>query len=280
MKKILGLLLIGLMGCSQDYIDVDLEPIISQGEETYFPDYIDAESLAISINIREVYNPINMAQKPLIKLELTTDNYFPCYSYDVITSHSINNNELKIKIEGAVKYQDCISARDRATPYIDFAENINQLTLINGKETDQYSINISDEKITIRPVKSSFTKPLFNVLFRIPENSFAFVGGTNTDNSYIYDDFLSILQQNENFEEFEFKGDGRIPFPEASYGHKVNFPSRFFTYNDFEAFENLETTLQNYMLETNTDNSGVVISIYGWNNINYYSWWPYQDETD
>lgn len=260
MKRWLILLLIGLMGCSPEYVDND------------------SISSDISFNIIDVFESTNTSQKLVPKIELIAEDYYSC-NHQLITSQSLVGNELIIRFEEII-IRRCTEAADWATPNLDFPENITQLTLINGEKTDQYFIDISKEKITISPINSSFSKSSYNVKFRKPENSFAFVCGTNTDNTYIFDEFLSILQQNESFTEFEFKGDGVIPYPKTSYNKKVNFPSRFFTYSDPAAYENLKNTLKNFSKENIDAYSGISISIYGWNDIDYYSWWPYQDETD
>lgn len=257
MKRWLPLLIIGLIGCSQDYIEGN---------------FIESKVNFMAV---EVFEPTNAVQKHVLKLNLITEDYFPCANYSLSTSHSVTNNELIVKFKEIIRPQLCLAAGGPATSHIDLPENINQLTFINGKETNKYSINISKEKITVDPIKSNFTNSLYKNTFRIPENSFAFVCGTNTDNTYIYDEFLSILQQNESFQEFEFKGKGRIPYPEGSDGNWVNFPSKFFLYSDLKAYETLETTLRDYIIKNTDKNSGVTVAIYGWDNFNYYSWMMY-----
>lgn len=46
----------------------------------------------------------------------------------------------------------------------------------------------------------------------------------------IYNDFFTLIKQNPDFTEFEFEGEGRIPYPETTSGNWVNHPSRFFKY--------------------------------------------------
>lgn len=257
MKKWLALLLISFMGCSPEDIDVN---------------FIESK---VNFMVVEVFEPTNEVQNHVLKLKLLTENDFPCINYTLRTSQSVIKNELIIEFKEIIKPQLCFTAIGPATSQIDLPENINQLTFINGERTNKYAINISKEKIIVDPIKSNFTNSLYNNTFRIPVNSFAFVCGTNTDNTYIHDELLDIIGKEKGFREFEFKGEGRIPYPEGSDGNWVNFPSKFFLYSDLKAYENLETTLREYIIKNTDKNSGVTVSIYGWDNFNYYSWMMY-----
>ncbi|SFC94585.1 hypothetical protein SAMN04487907_1213 [Zunongwangia mangrovi] len=220
----------------------------------------------------EIYNNSNISEDPDLKLKLITEEIFPCINYSIITSQSIEKNELRIRMEKISSPEICLTALGPATSYIDLQENINEITFINGHTIDKYSISINQEKISINLIESNFTNLLFEKTFRYPENTFAYVGGTNTDNTEIYQDFLEILIGNPNFTQFNFEGEGRIPYPIHSDGHWVNQPSKYFKYTDYEEFENLKSILENFSDENIEENSGVSLSIYGWDNISYHSW--------
>ncbi|WP_298248430.1 hypothetical protein [uncultured Christiangramia sp.] len=220
----------------------------------------------------EIYNNSNTSEDPDLKLKLITEEIFPCINYSLITSQSIEKNELIIRMEKISSPRICLTAIGPATSYIDLPENIKELTFINGQTIDKYSISINQEIISINRIESNFTKLLFDNTFRFPENSFAYVGGTNTDNTEIYQAFLEVLLENPNFTQFNFEGQGRIPYPTYSDGHWVDQPSKYFKYTDYEEFENLESILKNFSNENIEENSGISLSIYGWDNISYHSW--------
>lgn len=184
----------------------------------------------------------------------------------------LDNKELIIRFDQIVEPDLCFTAIGPAISYIDIPENTDRLTFINGNIIDKYSIEINQEKVSITLIENSFTSSTYNKTFRYPENSFAYVCGTNTNNTNIYEDFLAVLEQNPSFATFEFEGEGRIPYPESSDGNWVNHPSEFFIYSDEEEFENLGGVLNDYSTENIEENPGVSIAINGWNNINYYSW--------
>ncbi len=264
--KNLFLLLFGflIISCnSDDEINVD-----------DYSEYITENSIATDINFmaEEIYSDLETPQTPSLKLKLITEEQFPCVNYGLSTTEFFNGNELIIRFDGIAEPEGCYTAIGPAISYVDLPENINKLTLINGNVIDRYSVEINEEKVNVTLIENNFTNSLYNKTFRIPENSFAYVCGTNTTNTNIYNDFFSILEQNNSFTEFEFIGEGRIPYPETSSGHWVNHPSKFFIYSNPTEFENLDNVLNNFSSQYIEQNSGVTIAIYGWNNKKHFSW--------
>jgi len=267
LKKLLILTLFGftILSCNSDD-----DNILNNSD---YSQYISENSIDTNIEFmpEEIYNDRTI-QKPSLKLKLITSEIFPCFNYGLLTNEFTNDNELVIRFNEIITPEICLTAFGPAISYIDLPENTDKITFINGNIIDKYSIEIIQTKISITLIESNFTDLLYKKTFRIPENSFAYVSGTNTNNTNIYYDFLEILNQNPNFEEFEFEGDGRIPYPESSDGHWINHPSKFFKYSNFEDFNDLASVLNNYSTENIEENSGVSISIYSWNNTSYYSW--------
>lgn len=238
-----------------------------------YSEFITENFINIDIDFmpEEVYNSPT-SQVPSLKLKLITTENFPCINYGLASTKFINGRELIIRFDEIVAPSICLTAIGPAISYIDLPESTDRITFINGNVIDKYSIEINQENISTTLIENNFTTSLYNNTFRIPENSFAYVCGTNTDNTYIYNDFLAILEQNIDFIEFEFEGEGRIPYPESSDGNWVNHPSKFFLYSGFEEFTNLANILNDYSSGNIEENSGVTIALYSWNNIKYYSW--------
>ncbi|MHA7101728.1 hypothetical protein [Roseivirga pacifica] len=214
----------------------------------------------------------NETQTPVLSLKLETAEIFPCYNFGIATTQFTLGNELIIRLEKISKSTLCLTALGPARAQIDLPESVEKLTFINGNRIDQYDVTISEEKVSIKALKDSFTQSLYSNTFRLPENSFAFVCGTNTDNQHTYNDFLNILKANPNLQEFNFEGEGRIPYPESSDGHWVNHPSKYFKYTSTEVFNDLSDVLATFTSANIQKNSGVSIALYGWNNSKHYSW--------
>lgn len=265
MQKNFFLLLISIsiLGCSTN------ESTIINSD---YAEYITGQSIDTGIDFmpEEIYT-LNEAQEPILKLKLKTSEIYPCINYGLATTQFIKESELIVRFDEIITSEICLTALGPATTHIDLPEQITQLTFINGRKIDTYSIEINQEKISISLIESSFTSSLHNETFRIPENSFAYLCGTTTETTGIYNDFASILEENPNFTEFEFEGEGRIPYPETIDGHWVNHPSKFYKYTDDNAFNNLSTTLNEFSSEHIEENSGVNIYIYGWNNVKFSS---------
>lgn len=253
MKKLILLISLFTLSCSKEDIG-----------------YIDAD---INFMPVEIYQNSGIPENPKLKLKLFTEKEdYPCINFILNTSQSVKDNELVIRFEEIIEPAICLTAIGPAISLIDLPEKITELTFINGDTVDRYSITINQEKITIELIEKSFTNSLYDTTFRYPENSFAYVSGTNTYNQYLYEEFLKILEENPNFTRFEFEGEGRVPYPLISSGHWVDHPSRFFKYSDNQNFENLEEILQDFSSENIEENSGASISIYGWDNTNFHSW--------
>jgi hypothetical protein len=267
MKKLLLFTLIGfsILGCS-----TDSEKILINSN---YAEYIIENAIDTEINFmpEEIYTT-NETEEPVLKLKLVTSEIFPCINYGISTTEFINDNELIVRFEQIIGPELCLTAIGPATSYIELPQSTNKVTFLNGSLIDEYSIEINEQKVSITLIENNFTTSLYDKTFRLPENSFAYVCGTNTNNTNIYTDFSAIIAQNLDFIEFEFDGEGRIPYPETTDGNWVNHPSKYYKYTDSDEFNNMADTMNDYSSLSIEENSGVTISIYSWNNIQFYSW--------
>jgi len=266
MKKITLLILIGFMinACSSD----------DNNNSSDYREYITKNSNVPAIHFmpEEVYAGTDALKPSVLKLKLITEEEFPCINYGISTTVFAKGNELIVRFDKIAEPGVCFTAIGPAISYINLPENTDKITFINRDKIDQYSIDINAQKIAITPIEKHFTTSLYNKTFRIPINSFAYLCGTNKNNTQIYNDFYALIKQNPDFTEFEFEGEGRIPYPETTSGNWVNHATRFFKYKDAQEFNKLAIFLNNYSAENIEKNSGVSISIYGWNNIKFHSW--------
>ena len=265
MKKTLLLLIsILIFGCSSNEDNLGGE----------YAQYINSNSIASEIQFmpQEVYTDNSTVQNPALKLKLITKEIFPCINYSIVTTEFINGTELIVRFEKIATSVVCLTAIGPAVKYIELPQNINKLTFINGKTIDKYDLTIDSQKVKINLIESNFTTSLYYSTFRYPENSFAYVCGTSTDNTIIYNDFLNILLANASLKEIYFQGEGRIPYPLSSSGNWVNHKARYFKYNNYSDFESLVQTLANFKNGNITPNTGVSIALISWNNTKHYNW--------
>lgn len=263
MKKIASLLFaILILGCTTN----------DDNTEGY-NQYITGDTVAVTVNFMpvEMYDT-NTTETPKLRLMLASTEMFPCVNYSLNTSIFTNGNELIIRFNTIEEPNICFTSIGPAMAYVDLAENIDTVTFINGFDIDTYSVTVNTEAVAINSPDGTFTHANVANTFRYPENSFAFVCGTNTTNTAIYNDFLSILQQNPALTEFEFQGEGRIPYPVITDGHWVNNPSVFFKYTNTAEYTALADVLNTYAEAYITPDSGVSIQLISWNNTTYRSW--------
>lgn len=239
-----------------------------------YSEYITKNAIDTNVDFMpfETYSNSSTPQAPILQLKLMSTEIYPCINFILSTTQFINGNELIIRFDNIDISDICFTAFGPAVSYIDLPENTDHITLLNGSKIDKYAVEINQEKVNMTLIERNFTNSLYEKTFRYPENSFAYVCGTNTNNTEIYTDFLNILKQNPNLKAFNFEGEGRIPYPEIPNGYWVNHPSQYFTYSDNAAYEALKGTLHDYAIEHIEKNSGVSIALYGWNNLMHYSW--------
>lgn len=239
-----------------------------------YAEYITKNTIDTDVNFMpvELFESQNTPKAPSLKLKLTSTDIYPCANFSFLTTQFKKGNELIIRFDSIFAGDLCLTAFGPAISYVDLEDNINRITFLNGSVIDTYAIEINQEKVTLSKIKPNFTHSLYDKTFKYPENSFAYVCGTNTTNTDIYTDFLTVLEEDLNLTAFNFEGEGRIPYPEISSGYWVNHPAKYFTYSDQAAFETLKTTLRDYTIVHIEKNSGVSIALYGWDNLTYYSW--------
>lgn len=270
MEKYILLILISILtlSCNSNKTELSENPINDYSE------YINTNSISSDIEFmpEELYENSTETQSPTLQLRFATTEIFTCVNYSIVTTKFVRENELIIRFDELLEPSVCLNAFGPAISYINLPENINKLTLINGEIIDTYSIEINNQQVIISVIENNFTNSLYNRTFRYPENTFAYVCGTNIDNTNLYDDFSNILINNPSFMAYEFEGEGRIPYPKNSSGHWVNNPSLYFKYNNKTDFDALEQLLNNFTTENIRPNSGVSISLISWDNRRSYSW--------
>lgn len=252
--------------------------LFSCQEEDKFSDadyaaYFSENSISSDVEFypEEIFKS-NEPELPELRLRFSTKEIFPCANYQIQLTTAFVDDELIVRFESILKPQVCLTAMGTATTSISLPENVKKLVLVNGQTVDVYDLSVSESKVEILTGKNNFTEILHLTTFRYPENSFAYVCGTNVDNTNLYDDFLKILSDSLSLTEISFDGEGRIPYPEMSSGHWVDFPSKYFTYENEAEFDKAGDQLKKFTQENIRENDGVGIYLTNWKNKSYRSW--------
>lgn len=220
---------------------------------------------------REIH-PVNEASEPILMLYFETTEIYPCYNYYLDMKSSIDDQEMTVVFKGIGKPEICLTALGPARGQLELPETIKRLKLIRGETTDVYEVDIDQERVQWHLVDAVFSKLVHERSFRVPENSFAVICGTNLQDTQLCSDFNDLILEIPGISEFEFEGVGLRPYPDSSSGHWSNTASRFFLYQEEAAFLEAGEVLKEFTAEHNEPNKGNTIAIVGWDNRKFYSW--------
>jgi hypothetical protein len=267
MKKNLILLCIIIVyaSCEQEVIQSNIE---------YF-DCNTQDSITSDIKFFpvELYENYSIIGNPKLNLYFKTTEIFPCINYNIAISEFVNNNELKLRFDSIIQYDICLTAPGPATSIIELPLNTNSLILLNGESIDKYYIDITEEKVIINPKDNSFSNLTYNILFRYPKNSFNYQCDIDTSEIQIYLDFLKILNDSLSLVEFNFSGEGRIPYGKDYIDRNRQCLNKYYKYESNAEFDRAGELLRNFVLENNiNNNSSAYISLISWNNKKFLSW--------
>ncbi len=236
---------------------------------------IDFASERIFLSLGEGYLSPDSIMAPRILLKMRTEKIYPCLNYRIENRVTQQGSQITLMIQGIrLSGEVCLTALGpaRASRFFDLAEGEYQLKIVWGRSTDSYLLNVTADKLELRPRQTSFTSPEFTCFWRYPENSFVYLCGTMPQNGWIYQDFLDTLQRHLDLQEFEFPAGCQTCYPAASSGHYVDWPARYFYYQSEADFRQAGELLRTYVRERIADEPGVGISLINWKNQSYHSW--------
>lgn len=268
MKKLLFLVSITLITISctkeNDLIKGDYSKFIKGDSIAYKVEFFPVEIYAKS-----------SVDTPDMKLFIKTQNSFGCINFGIAIDNFTTNNTQIIRFDRIIQSNICFTAIGPATTYADLPENIDSLILINGHSIDGYSVNITEEFISIKPINSSFSLLTQNraKIFRYPENTFSYECKMSLNEINIFNEFLKILNDNLSITEFNFNGDGYKPYGQNYTENNRQSLNKYFHYENHLEFDKAGELLKKFVLSKNlNNNTSAYISLTSWNNKKYLSW--------
>lgn len=228
----------------------------------------------ILFNFQEGYKHYDSICEPSILLSMMTEKIYGCCNWTIESEIEIYGNKISIAILGIYVPLICATALGPATSntFLDITEGEYLLELSYEGITDIYKLIVTNSYIKVTEVESQFTIPTFNLFWRYPPNSFAYICGKTHETSWIYEDFIDTLLSKIDLVEFHFPDSGVICYPCSSSGHHNDIPAKYFFYDDEEYFDYAGEILESYTQGVISQYSGVGISLINWKNKKYYSW--------
>lgn len=267
MKRIFYLLVcILLTGCSDP-------------KQATLDDEHDSRALTgdLIMNLRETYpyeqHPYANKGVTGMYIDIRTEKIYAYSGNSIENRVSTAGNVLTLEL-GKVLLTGMMPATGPATVVVDLPENIDKLIVERANRKDEYGIKIADDGVRIVPAGNTFTQFEHSLYLRRPENTFALIAGTYTDNTNLYYEFLDKLFSGiPSLEEFHFPEEGHLPWPVKSDGHYIDFPTKFFTYSDPSDFEEAGKILYEFAAtRIVSPDSGVGFWLSNFDNRQYMSW--------
>jgi hypothetical protein len=245
----------------------------NQKTEIDYSIYISSDSIKYGINFYplENYESYNSVDTPDLKLYFYSTKSFMGGIHRLACSKFIVNNELIVRFDSIKSNEFGFLEPTTANAYIDLPEYINRISLINGHVIDRYKVSISKEKVEIDSIIKNYTDVVRDKIFRYPENTFNFTCWTDTLNKNICTEYLNILFNELSLVEYEFNGEGRIPYAYYTSTSPDHYAA-VFKYEKESDFDKAGELLETYTLEHIPPNEGQSISLFGWNNKKFESY--------
>lgn len=232
----------------------------------------------VRFDFMEEHENYDTVCEPSIMLSMTTEEIYPCDNYSIISDVIVQNNIIYINVSGVYVPEICFTFPNFASyrHFLDITEGSYLIYLSYRDATDRYALTVNDSCIEIDGIVTQFTVPRFELFWRYPTNSFAYTCNTPIETSWIYEDFLDTLLSTIALQEFQFPDSGRKPYP--PYGDGNNNPPgryyfvKYFLYENEEDFDRAGEILEYFSKNVIPPDSGISISLIGWNNKYFYSW--------
>ena len=228
----------------------------------------------VVFSIQERYKDHALIAEPSIMLSMVTEKIYPCCNWSILSEMAVRNNEIFIDFLGIYVPEGCLTALGPAisSSFLEISTGEYSIYFSYRNITDKYFLFVTDSSIKITEDTSQFTKPKFELFWRYPPKSFAYLCGTTTETFWICEDLLDTLLSKINLEEFQFPDSGEIPYPCSSAGHYHDMPAKYFFYEKDEDFDKAGKILKSYTQNVIMQYSGVGISLISWKNKRYLSW--------
>ncbi len=232
---------------------------------------------SFALSVQETYShdqyPYAKNGKPGLYLDIRTSEIYAYSGNKIDMAVSSEGATMTINL-GDVLLVGMLPATGPATAIVDLPETTEHIVIKSGTKENRYNVSVLRDAVKLVPDKGSFTDFGYSLYHRRPDNVFAFIGGTNTTNSHLYDEFLVRLRDAiPSLEDFEFKDGGYIPWPSASNGYWVDFPTKFFRYSDPADFDKAGDVLRDFTAERIVrDDIGVGLWLSNYDDRQYMSW--------
>jgi hypothetical protein len=224
----------------------------------------------IIFSVEEGYRNSESVSEPEIKLSMVTEAWYSCSDWSILSYLVVRKKRIAVNLIGIYKPRYCSMMFGPATSFsfLNISNGEYPLYFTYKGVTDKYKLTVTDSAIRISEEYSHFTQPEFTLYWRCPSNSFVYMCGTTTENSWICGDFLDTLSSEIHLEEIYFPDSCGLLYPRTSMGHSYDMPAKYFRYENEADFDKAGEILKSYT----RSHSDFSIYLINWKNKKYLSW--------
>ena len=202
---------------------------------------------------------------PQTTLFLRTEHVYSNCNNSIESKLSIDKDEINLSIQGIIVPKIHFTAIGVASHSIKMNIKPGNYTfnVTYADKKDSYLLSVTDSSFHINGDEKSFTKPIYNDVWRYKENSFVYKCQKHSLNdSCDCSDFYDVLKSLDFIREFFYPPYGKSPYQTLS-SYDYIMPLKYFFYNNESDFDSVAKELE---LFPNRDG----IRLKNWLNINYH----------
>ena len=230
----------------------------------------------INFSIFEDYETYDSISEPFLKLSMITEKLYGSGCYSIMANINIVEDNVIVRIFGIKEQLGICAAVEIHASFTDklILENGEYDLLFFYKETiDSYYLTVTDSGIRIEQDRAEIMFAEQETYWRYPENSFAYFLGIYDDSIWLYEEFFDTLTTSLSITEFQFPDYGNNPYQLSYMGHSnIEFPARFFKYENEEDFEKAGDILKLYTENVIKNNFSVSLTLINWKNRRFSAW--------
>lgn len=223
---------------------------------------------------------IEQTAGPELRLMLRTKGEFNYTSIDfeVVDDYIDSEFTREIIINGILEHPEWRPRSElaQATSHVPFFDIEGELNLIirDGPFTDSFNVNITEEKVDISILDTTFTEVAYDRYYRRPPNSMFFSCGTIEAKKHLCEELHELMKAEANLREFQFPDDGEIPYPKQSVeDFEYNAAIRFYLYDSSEDYRHAGQLLVDFADENGISNEDNWLFVVNWQELAYSSYY-------
>lgn len=214
---------------------------------------------------------MNASVEPYIRLDMKTEEIYPCLNYRLVSELSQKTSGFDIDIYGVDESGVCLTALGPATNGFPLEASPGEYTLTFNHWGDsyRYQLTVTDSALKVKQSSPSFVEPQMNLFWRYPENSFTYLCRSVPENRWMCEEFEQMLTDSLEIDSFTFPDFGTQPYPSDEEHYDI---ARYYHFPEESVFLEAGQMLESYADSVLTEEDEALLSVISWKNQGFRSW--------